>query len=60
MRNWIKNLFKSNKPKVPNDIADVLKQTWDNMTPEEQQAHRKVINAKPGMSASLMNIPNIF
>lgn len=51
--------YKERNKKVPNDIADVLKQTWDNMTPEEQEAHRKMINSKPGMSASMKNIPNI-
>ena len=50
--------YKESK-KAPNDIADVLKQTWDAMTPEEQAAHRKMINAKSGMSASMKNIPNI-
>ena len=52
--------YKERNKKVPNDIVDVLKQTWDNMTPEEQEAHRKMINSKPGMSASMKNIPNIF
>ena len=50
--------YKESK-KVPNDIVDVMQQTWDAMTPEEKEAHRKMINAKPGMSASMLNVPNI-